>query len=124
MQAYRAWDEKASDLCTTIVFAENTREAKKIAIATDTCEEARFIDILVKRYKDADCLYNGSREVNWDDMETRVALVRDFGWRCYCTSWECEKCAARRYCAWFEDERIKAEAKKALEDMRKEDEGK
>ena len=31
MKAYRAWDEKAFDPCATIVFAENTREAKKIA---------------------------------------------------------------------------------------------
>lgn len=36
--------------------------------------------------------------------ETRIALVRDFGWRCYDTSWECEQCVARRYCAWFEEE--------------------
>ena len=35
--------------------------------------------------------------------ETRIALVRDFGWRCYDTSWECEQCVARRYCAWFEE---------------------
>ena len=36
--------------------------------------------------------------------ETRIALVRDFGWRCYDTSWECEQCVARRYCARFEEE--------------------
>ena len=102
MKAYRAWDAGAYEHGSTIVFAENRREAKKIAMATDTCEEARFIDIRVKRYKDADCLYNGSREVNWDDMETRVALVRDLGWRCYDTSWECESCKASTYCSWFE----------------------
>lgn len=123
MKAYRVWDEKASDPCTTIVFAENTREAKKIAMATDTCEESNFIDIRVKRLKEADYLYKGSREIDWYDAETRIALVRDFGWCCYDTSWECERCVARRYCAWFEDERIKEEAEKALEDMRKENEG-
>ena len=105
MKAYRAWDEKASDPCSTIVFAENIKEAKKIAMATDTCEETRFIDIRVKRYKDADCLYNGSSEVNWYDKETRIALVKDFGWCCYDVSFECESCEARQYCSWFEDER-------------------
>ena len=120
MKAYKVWDEKALDPCTTIVFAENTREAKKIAMATDTCEEANFIDIRVKRCNEADYLYKGSSEIDWYDEETRIALVRDLGWRCYDTSWECEKCAARRYCAWFEDERIKAEAEKALKDMKKE----
>lgn len=104
MKAYKAWDEKAFDPCATIVFAENTREAKKIAMATDTCEEANFIDIRVKRCKEADCLYKGSSEIDWDDEETRIALVRDFGWACYDTSFECEKCVARRYCAWFEEE--------------------
>ena len=54
-------------------------------------------------------------------METGVALVRDFGWRCYDTSWECEKRVARRYCAWFEDEIIKEEVEKVLKDIRKED---
>ena len=121
MKAYKAWDEKASDPCTTIVFAENTREAKKIAMATDTCEEANFIDIRVKRLKEADYLCKGSSEIDWYDEETRIALVRDLGWRCYDTSWECEKCAAKKYCSWFEDERVKAEAEKALDKQRKED---
>lgn len=105
MKAYRAWDEKASDPCSTIVFAENIKEAKRIAVETDTCEEANFIDIRVKRFKEADYLYKGSREVNWYDKETRIALVRDFGWACYDTSWECESCEARQYCSWFEEER-------------------
>lgn len=104
MKAYSAWDEKAFDPCSTIIFAENIKEAKKIAMATDTCEDARFIDIRVKRCKEADSLYKGSSEIDWDDEETRVALVRDFGWSCYDTSWECEKCAARQYCRWFEEE--------------------
>lgn len=36
MKAYRVWDEKALDPCATIVFAENIKEAKKIAMATDS----------------------------------------------------------------------------------------
>ena len=123
MKAYKAWDEKSFDPCATIIFAENTGKAKKIAMATDTCEEANFIDIRVKRLKEADYLYKGSSEIDWYDEETRIALVRDFGWRCYDTSWECEKCVAKKYCSWFEDERIKEEAEKALEDMRNESNG-
>ena len=71
---------------------------------THTCEEANFIDIRVKRFKEADYLYKGSAEIDWYDEETRVSFVRDFGWRCYGISWECERCVARRYCAWFEEE--------------------
>ena len=110
MKAYKVWDEKAFDPCSTIVFAENIKEAKKIAMATDTCEEANFIDIRVKRCKEADCLYKGSKEIDWDDKETRIALVRDFGWSCYDTSFECESCEARQYCSWFEEERRKEDA--------------
>ena len=120
MKAYRAWDEKSLDPCTTIVFARNARKAKKIAMETDTCEGANFIDIRVKRFKEADYLYKGSSEIDWYDEETRIALVRDFGWRCYDISWECERCVARRYCAWFKDKTIEEEAQKALEDMVKE----
>ena len=69
MKAYKAWDEKASDLCSTIVFAENIREAKKVAMTTDVCEDAKFIDIRVKRYKEADCLYKGSNEIDWYDKK-------------------------------------------------------
>ena len=104
MKAYRTWDEKAFDPCETIVFAENIKEAKKIAMATDTCEEANFIDIRVQRLKEADCLYKGSSKIDQYDEETRIALVRDFGWHCYDTPFECEKCVARRCCAWFEEE--------------------
>ena len=105
MKAYKAWDEKALDPCATIVFAENKREAKKRAMKTDTCEEANFIDIRVKRVKEADYLYKGSSEIDWYDEETRIALVRDFGWSCYDISWECEKCVAKKYCSWFEEEK-------------------
>ena len=64
MKAYRAWDEKSLDPCTTIVFARNARKAKKIAMETDTCEGANFIDIRVKRFKEADYLYKGSSEID------------------------------------------------------------
>ena len=29
MKAYKAWDEKAFDPCSTIIFAESIKEAKK-----------------------------------------------------------------------------------------------
>ena len=104
MKAYKAWNEKSDEYGSTIVFAENIREAKKIAMATDACEDANFIDIRVKRYKKADYLYKGSSEIDWDDEGTRIALVRDFGWRCYDISFECESCGARQYCSLFEED--------------------
>jgi len=103
MKAYKAWDE-FGDGYSTIVFAENIKEAKKIALSTDACEDADFVNVRVKREKSADSLYKGHCEIDWDDKETRLALVRDLGWSCLETSYECESCPARQYCRWHEEE--------------------
>lgn len=97
MKAYKAWDEKVYDSGSTIVFAENIREAKKIAMSTDACSEADFIDIRVKRIKDYDVLYKGKSEIDWYDEETRIVLVRDFGWSCI-EEYMCDTCWAQEYC--------------------------
>lgn len=95
--------EKDSDYAT-IVFAENAGQAKTIAQACDCCEDARYIDIRVRRLPEADKLYKGSSEIDWYDEETRVTLVRDFGWSCFDPSWECDTCPAKPYCHWHEQE--------------------
>ena len=102
MKAYKVWDDKCDG--NSIVFAENIKEAKKIAIHTDVCEEADFIDIRVKRYECADVLYKGKSEIDWYDEGTRLTLVRDFGWACYDPSDGCKYCTARKYCKWHESE--------------------
>lgn len=98
MKAYKAWDEKGYDSGSTIVFAENIREAKKIAMSTDACSEANFIDIRVKQVKDCDALYKGKSEIDWYDEDTRIVLVRDFGWSCL-EEYMCNECPAQQYCA-------------------------
>lgn len=97
MKAYKAWDAKNDDSGCTVVFAENIREAKKIAMSTDACSEADFIDIRVKRFKECDALYKGKPEMDWDDEETRIVMVRDFGWSCL-EEYMCDKCPAQQYC--------------------------
>lgn len=102
IKAYHAC-EKDGDY-STIVFAENATQAKTIAQACECCEDARYIDIRVCRVKWADKLYKGRAEVNWYDDETRITLVRDFGWSCFEPSWECDDCPAKPYCRWHEEE--------------------
>lgn len=99
-KAYHAQEKDAS--YSTIVFAENPTKAKLAALASDCCDGADYIDIRVSRMPKADSLYKGRSEVDWDDQETRVALVRDFGWSCLETSWECDTCEAKPYCHWHE----------------------
>lgn len=103
MKAFIAWDKEEIESISTIIFAENAREAKKVAMTTDACENAEFIDIRVKRLKEADPLYKGKSEIDWYDEETRLVLVRDFGWKCFDPSWECENCVAKNYCRWWEE---------------------
>ena len=102
LKAYKAF-EKDSEF-STIVFAQNRTEAKLVAMNCDCCEYAAYVDIRVQRLPAADMLYKGRSEIDWDDPETRVALVRDFGWSCLEPWWECDTCQAKPYCHWHEED--------------------
>lgn len=104
IKAYCARDKDGDT--STIVFAENATQAKIIAQATDCCGDAPFIDIRVKRVPGLDKLYKGHAEADWYDAETRIILVRDYCWRCWEPSWECDNCPAKQYCCWHEQEGI------------------
>lgn len=101
-KAYYA-HEKDGDFAT-IVFAENATQAKVAATACDCCEDARYIDIRVRRFPEADKMYKGFPEIDWNDPDIRVVMVRDLEWSCYEPSWECDTCAAKPYCRWHQEE--------------------
>ena len=103
MKAYIVWDSNAYEPYTTIVFADNANRAKAIAMYTDNCEDAEYIDIRVRRAPMIDYLYKGHSEIDYDDEETRIVLVKDLGWCCGDISFECDQCIARKYCSRFED---------------------
>lgn len=58
-KAYYA-HEKDGDFAT-VVFAENATQAKVIASACDCCEDARYIDIRVRRFPKRTRCTRGSR---------------------------------------------------------------
>lgn len=103
-KAYKVFDDASCENFSTIVFADNRNEAKALALRTDVCEDARYIDVRAQRLPEADCLYKGSFEIDWYDEDTRLALVRDFGWSCFEPSFECAECPAKQYCSWNEEE--------------------
>lgn len=103
MKAYKVWDDKNPEPYSTVVFAENGKEAKKIACSTEVCEDADYINVRVLRFPEMDKHYRGSVEVDWYDMEDRKALVR-LGWMCLETSDECDTCPAREFCGQREGE--------------------
>lgn len=98
MKAYKAWDNSSIESYSTIVFAENSREAKKVAFTCDVCEDADYIQVRVKRLPEADKLYKGKPEIDWWDEETRLTLVKEFFWTCDDISYECDACVAKEYC--------------------------
>ena len=102
IKAYCARDKDGDT--STVVFAESAAQAKVIAQSTDCCGDVPYIDIRVTRVPALDGLYKGRSEVDWYDDETRVILVRDYGWWCWEPSWECDSCPARQYCRWHSEE--------------------
>lgn len=99
-KAYQVWLDSGEG--STIVFATSRNEAKMMALSCDCCEGARYIDISAKRMKALDGLYKGETEIDWYDPETRLILVRDYGWQCVDPSWECDKCVAKEHCLYGE----------------------
>lgn len=102
LKAYKVWDNSAFENYETIVFAENSREAKKIAFTYDVCYNADYMQLRVKRQPEADKLYKGQPEIDWYDKETRLALVKELEWACEDTSYECDTCIAKEYCRHWE----------------------
>ena len=119
MKAYKASIGNGSG--STIVFAERPATAKVIALTCDCCEDARYIDVRVNRVPEADKLYRGRSEIDWYDPETRLFLVRDLGWACWETSFECESCVAKKFCEWWEGDDNNEERADNMSEVRSED---
>lgn len=105
----KAWLVRTrDDPCATVVFAETRGKARSVAMGTDACEDADFIDIEVTRYKHMDKYYvDGKREMDWYNDKDRVALVKDAGF-CCCdeaiyNGVECDACPAKEYCCTYEE---------------------
>lgn len=103
MKAYRAWDSQAVENYSTVVFANTAQEAKKVAFSTETCEDAKYTDIRVRRFPEMDDHDKGRSEIDWYDMEDRRALVA-LGWSCLEMSWECDTCECKDICDQWEGE--------------------
>ena len=93
----------------TVVFAETRGKARVLAQSTDACEDVNFIDIEVRRMKEADKYYrDGKREMDWCNDEDRVALVKDCGFTCdpyEVPDFEyCSDCPAKEWCGQYEEQ--------------------
>lgn len=89
------------DEYATVVFAETRNKAKYLAMSTDTCEDMEYIHIYPYRFKDADSLYSGQTELDWNDPKSRRFLC-EHGWGCVEPEGkECAKCNCTDVCNRF-----------------------
>ena len=99
----KAWLVRQKDeFCATVVFAETRGKARALALRTDACEGADWLDIDVHRSPNLDKYYvEGKREMDWFNKNDRIALVKDGGFVCDPDYWEmedCDACSAKDYC--------------------------
>ena len=110
----KAWLVRERDeFCATVVFAETRGKARSLAMHTEACEDASFLDIEVYRKPDLDKYYvDGKKELDWFKFEDRIALVKDGGFYCDKDYWEpedCENCPAKEWCDLHKDEVLNAQ---------------
>ena len=88
-----------------VVFAETRGKAKTIALTTDTFYDCDFCDLEVHRMPQMDKYYvNDKLEMEWDNLQDRIALVKDGGFRCIeYSDDDCLDCPANRYCDRYEE---------------------
>lgn len=103
----KAWlVRKHDERHATIVFAETRGKAKYIAMSTEACEDADYIDIECNRAQNMDKHYtSGKTEMDWFDPEDRIALVKDAGFSCDYADEdidECSSCPAKDWCDMYQ----------------------
>ena len=85
-----------------IIFAKTRGKAKSLAMSTDCCSEADFVDIEVCRQPHVDKYYKeGKWHLDWENPKDRIILVKECGFTCdpdYFDPSNCENCSAREYC--------------------------
>lgn len=101
MKAYRISGMRGYCEYSTIVFAESRGKAKATAITTDSFNDYDYTEISARRVPKLDKYYRGKDEMDWDNDEDRIAMVKDGGFSCDPECWEeedCERCPANQWC--------------------------
>ena len=100
LKAYSVSDLESGEIFSTVVFAATRGKAKELALRTDACEDADFKNIRAIRKPALDGCYRGKWEMDWDDPQDRVDLVRLANYQCSyeIDDPECDICPAREWC--------------------------
>lgn len=100
VKAYIATDRNGDSPYSTVVFAETAGKARACAAGSENFDEYSFTEMRVTRCPELDRFYRGKREMDWGNMDDRVAMVRYAGFHCAdeIYSPKCEACDAYEYC--------------------------
>ena len=102
IKAWKVWDKLWWESGSTVVFAPTRGKARALALSTDTCEDIDFTAVGVRRFPEMDNAYRGRNEIDWYNMDDRLALVK-LGWSCGEPDYdECKDCPVRDYCGQWE----------------------
>lgn len=108
LKAYSVSDANGDTGLTYIIFAES--RGKAIYYALHNCDGTfdwyGWTEMRALRRPALDKYFNGRREMDWCDMDDRVAMVKEAGFRCSyemdVTLSECEECPAHQWCDQYE----------------------
>jgi hypothetical protein len=108
MKAWKVEDREGYENYCTIVFAETREKARILAMGTDACEDASYINIRAVRVPDLDQFYRGLPEMDWYNGKDRTAMVRYADMCCaddvITSREECNACVAHEWCLRYDDE--------------------
>lgn len=93
------------ELGSLVVFAETRGKAIGVAVHSDLFEDADWREIRCRRAPALDDCYRGKDEMDWMDDQDRLDMVVKQGF--YCNDIdrdECERCAAREECQYYQDQ--------------------
>lgn len=108
MKAYTVSDANGDVGIDYIIFAES--RSKAIYYALHNCDGAfdwyEWTEMRALRRPDLDKYYKGKPMMDWNDMDDRVAMVKEAGFECSSEvivfASECEECPAHEWCARYE----------------------
>ena len=102
MKAYLIKEANGVYDYAAVVFAETRNKAKVIGTNAGPfkCAGLAYMDVEATRIPKLDKYYCGKKEMDWDNEEDRIAMVKDGNFSC---SYEfepedCETCPAKQWC--------------------------
>lgn len=106
MKAWIVRDIECNE-CPEIVFAETRGKAIAAVIGVDQFDDYRFTELFARRAPEIDKYYvDGKWRMDWENMDDRVALVKERGFYCdedYFEPEECASCSAKEWCDQYKD---------------------